>query len=681
MKRFAICSMWMLLAAASVAQANVADFSATFEPAADTRLHAFVRAEVPGSANLHQATACPGDVAVSPANTGGRTDAPLSVRLEVLAYDADKAGAPAVPADEHYEKNPMLPFGPPSGPAPLPLFTTTTTFPAGAEYPLRAPLHLPDLPSLNSPFINHRGTIARVRWAVLDAKGHAVAHGFLPDAFADWRTWERSQLVTLDMRGTPSEASQSDKAHPVIPATEASFRSWQFLSHLVMDIEPDPASPPSSDFLARAKLLGIAIHPATNAPLPVVPLCVGNSRYGWISSEAFGNLPPGKSLSQHGRTPDEFRRRQEQLMGAARIPGDTLGRDTIAFFAATAAFMILFFIGTGIVLIRHFAMRKGEARIRVWIALPVWCVTATFLALFALPLLLDRAPRADMTQWRLSTPGASEMLVVETGRAQSFDRAQVVWRCPANCWFGVRNYVNGGAADIDLAAGTQSLHGGPHKPGVREEAMSMRFEPAREPPFTISPDEDSRHIRFTPDGGIADPFNSILKDWAGADISPPAAPPDRSITAHGDFAAVWLFARGKWYSLGPMKDGESRAPGASMFVSAGPCTIQTPFANLFDMAPFALAVGNIRATAETWLAKISQGPGEAVAERRPNEVSTPAVAIPVGLQVREFMLSLDDAVVVGLRSDDNPPVSLSPQFANRRNPVVTTRIVEVEALP
>lgn len=633
-----------------------------FAPAADTRLVPFSRDSASGYASLYAATAFPGEILVWPA---AQSPTPLTLRVEVLPFEKEKCGIPKLPAGDHFDANPRLPFNPPEPSFPHAVFTTTVNFPANAEPPLHAPFHLPYYYSYYTFF-------ARIRWTLLDAAGAVLAQDFLPDAFAHIRDWPTGPHATLVAPPLTMEEAQ-DQKNTFIAATEDSPRAWPFLSHSIsaIDFRPAGAAPsPSANsrpvgaalqaapsFVGRARLLGIDILPETNASsLPVFPLCTQNS-YGRYDSSpaAFARQPPGEEPSRvwNGKWDAAG---NERLMGAARIPGDALGRNTGAYFAATVIFLILFFLGTAILLARYFARRKGEARLRVWVALPAWCVAATLFVLFVLPLFLDRVPRADIIQWRLSTPGEPEAFVLETGRAQAFTRAPVSWRFPADGWFSGDDYAAGGAANYDLAAGTLILRDPPRPVGKREEVMAMRFAPAPDPPFSITPDEEVRQFRFATRDGEAGGF-AILEDLAASVTHPPRAISDRAVTAHGDFAAVWLFARGKWYSLGPMKDGETRAPDASMFVQEGLAIRRTPFCNLFEKAPFALATGRISDAAESWLAKKAEENAEG----------------------GEPLAGLDYAVIVALRAEENPPVKLAPLFATRRAPVITTRIVEVEA--
>ena len=265
--------------------------------------------------------------------------------------------------------------------------------------------------------------------------------------------------------------------------------------------------------------------------------------------------------------------------------------------------------------------------------------------------LLDRAPRADVTEWRFAIAGEPKELRVECGRAHSFSRSPAVWTMAADGWFNEGAICAGASITRGIPAGKMTLSGGPLVRGELEEVVAMRFAPHEGRPVSVSADPGAHPA--TPDE-----FSVLLRGWLGAlDVKTPL----REVTAEADLAGVWVFTRGLWYGLGPMKKGETRTLDASMRIWQGADLSKKAYTTLFMKSPFSVREGraDITKKAEAWLAA-AKDKGE----------SPPIDAGLAG--------DICSAVVFALRGGEDDKPDLSPSFGGPRRPVTTSRIVHVE---
>ena len=711
-----------------------APLAATFEASADTRRRDFVRnADGDGYASVYERTPCPGDLVLSPA--AGGSPRVRSVRVETAFVPGPKTQPPVLPKSAYYESNPFLPFSVPAGSADPWVFSVTATFPDDAAWPLRVPVRLPT----GYWWTLELGTERfRVRWEARDAAGAVVARGVLPDAFET--SGRGSSDVTLDARGDRMPAKSKSAR-----ATPGTWNAWPFLASSAVDVffdEPSLRDAFGADdaaavrFLRRAALLGVgttgvprywtgAPDLARTRPLAAAEM-FGRSR-GNDHVWSFSQTTPG-SRRHWDKDALDKRNEAERQLEPARVPDATLGRKTRPFFGATVLFMVAFAVGTALLLVRFFALRRGEARLAVWRALPLWCAAAAAFALLALPLFLDRGPHADVTEWRYGWPDAPEELRLAEGRFHSFDAASSSWMVPVEAWFYAiadahREKVPGTGPEekIDFAAGVRELRLSERTRGKRETARAAMFAPHDGPAVEISPDPDARASDFlwaveAPAAEAAAPlpsgresFRRLLRDWTCGDPDRRSRVPERTVTARRDYAAVWVFARGHWYALGPMKAGETRALDLSQRVQDGMDASDKPYDNLFAHAPFALDMNRIVPVAESWLARDAKARGELVEEEPAEEIAEVTQIVVNGQTIelprkntefafaqkkeaphpvtREFLDRLDDAFAVALEA---PPegasgrtaaqsLFLAPALGARGE--ISSRIVHVEVLP
>ena len=706
-----------------------APLAATFEASADTRRRDFVRnADGDGYASVYARAPCPGDLVLSPA--AGGSPRVRSVRVETAFVPGPKTQPPVLPKSAYYEANPFLPFPVPAGSADPWVFSVTATFPDDAAWPLRVPVRLPS----GHWWSREPGTERfRVRWEARDAAGAVVARGVLPDAFET--SGRGASDIAVDARGDRMPA-KSNAAR----ATPGTWNAWPFLASSAVDVAFDGQAfrdafgaddAAAVRFLRRAALLGVGT-PGASLHRPAVPdlartrpLAVaeifGRSR-GDDHVWSFSQTTPGSRKHWDEDLAGE-RREAERLLEPARVPDATLGRTTGPFFGTTVLFMVAFVLGTALLLVRFFALRRGEARLAVWRALPLWCAAAAAFALLALPLFLDRGPRADVTEWRYGWPDAPEELRLAEGRFHSFDAASSSWTVPLEAWFYAipganREKVPGTGPEetVDFAAGVRELRLPERTRGKRETARAATFAPHDGPAVEISPDPDARAADFlwaveapaaeaaAPSAEVRESFRRLLRDWTCGDPDRGSRVPARTVAARRDYAAVWVFARGHWYALGPMKAGETRALDRSQRVQDGMDASNKPYDNLFAHAPFALDMRRIVPVAESWLARDAKARGELVEEiaevprivvngqtielpRKNTEFAFAQKKEAPHPVTREFLERLDDAFAVALEA---PPegasgrtaaqsLFLAPALGARGE--ISSRIVHVEVLP
>lgn len=592
--------------------------SASFAPARDTRKQKFSRGELAAYSSLYATIGFPGEIVVEgggaqpPAESPG--DGTLGVRVEIFRVDLDKSGKPSAPTTGNFAQNPFLPFGLPSGNMGYPVFSTVTRYRAGTQFPLRARFHIP-----NHPYSYYPATIFRACWTLFrespGGREEVLARGILPDAFLfqnDYATWDQ-----------PGAASTN------LPAA---------LCSVARDIVQEQSGFPGAEALC---------------------------------AEARGTLGlmTGGNVGLIDR-PESYDPRT--------IPNNLLGMPARRYMATTAAFLVGTFLLAGALLLRFFVFRKGEARLAVWWALPALSLAAGAFALLAAPLVLDRSSRVDVTRWRYSIHGVGRELWIDTARAVGFDPLPAYWTTPSGGWFAASDYVYAGTIEY-AADGAATLEGANAKVCTLQKATAVRLADCQGPKFTLTPDEEAAAaLRLDPpaDGDRAalekSPLAALLRSWT----FPNDKAPRRILTAHGDYSAVLVFARNRWFDIGPMKDGEERDISAAKPAEGVMRYWRSKSIGLLEGAPMALATKPVVDAADQWLAAVS-GRERMDGYGRPIPVPERVPALERGL-----VELLDDAIVVGRRAGDVPPEEPAVRWsaARPRPQKRTGRIVDVEVI-
>ena len=702
--------------------------AARFEPFADMRYRAFSRGEPAHFSDYHERVPYPGFLVLERAAEAAAAPAPgtpLDVVVEAVGVPGDRAGEPLVSQVDHYAANPFLPYAPPRGRARDPAAAVVARVEApAAGAAARVPVLLPRGWFRDRDVRDGSRSVFRVRWTALDAAtGRAVARGVLSSAFA-YAAELDGGCAEIEVATAPGPVDSGGGRNAL--ATDALWDAWPFLTASADRIRLDDAGfeaafGPASGrdaaaFADRARLLGLSVEAPPSVPWPrfrdfgkpgaadlamPVPGSFGH-RSGPETMTLTESLGTRIYDDSDGRRIDAAE--IERKMQGARIPGATLGRRTGPFVAATTLFLAVFALGAAAILVRHFARRRGEARLAVWRALPLWSAGCAAFALLFLPFAVDRAPRADVTEWRYGIDSVAESFHLAEGRAQSFLRTPARWHVPAGAWFAMlpgrdRWKNRAGTATLSLAAdGSSDFSLPPLECGDSEYTMAARFAP-HESPVSVSPDPDadpdalravaepSAEPAAGDDAAAREALRALLKDWNSSPAPPrfdAVRTPARTLTAREDLAAVWVYARGRWYSLGAMKAGETKALDASQRVWHAMETSGKTYADLFAHAPFRIAAGDLARYAETWLALDDRRLGKGVKPDAGGNGRKPAAETRryAPTELDALVRKLGAAVVVAVRETAaaGEPF-LQAQFAGGRAPKTTGRIVNLEVFP
>ena len=611
--------------------------SAHFEPSVDMRSRKIDKSKATGFANLSARIQRPGALRVEGLSAAGCERVVVSV--DAVEVPEKRSGVPSVAKDGHYAENPFLPYALPSGKAGPPHVTVRLRAEVPPDGVVRVPALLPLYELYNNP------SVYRLRWSVSDAAtGRMIARGVLPEAFTGSGDGGGGNDIDI-LAASGAGAKVSSRPGRATPST---FGAWPMLVSCASSVRFDgagfdeafgnAADGAARTFAARALLAGLDLAAAdsqaqeslraagyTEEVKPVVMPMRGTMRRRAtpFQNTAVSRDPPVKNggYASDGREA-ERREKVERAMLAARIPGETLERPVGRFVAASVSFLLLFAAVAVAVLVRRFALCRGEARLAAWRELPLWSAICTALALFVLPRLVDRRPYADVTEWRYGIDGLGEALCCADGRAQTFEERQTAWAIPAGAWFerpyGWREARKPGRVVSIAENGSSVLVPPPRTRGEMQSARAWRFAPHRagavlspDPAFDF--DAFLREAKLEPGAPGSDPearrtLGKLLSQWCDGEFRPSQADVDkdlekRSVTALVPLDGAFAFCRGAWYSLGPMAGGETRRIESGMKTWEGMDTRGKPYANLFAAAPFAIDLDAIRSFANVWLAR------------------------------------------------------------------------------
>ena len=718
-----ICAV--LLAAASSTRAERwsawetkpdAPFVAHFEPSIDTRLSVFQSDNPALYADLFARIPFPGTLVLETA-AGGAGVAPgtaLQIVVEAVSVDMDRSGTPKAPTNAHFASNPLLPFALPSGAARPPFATVVSNAEApDAGEVARIPVFLPLLGWRDMD------DIARIRWSAAEAgSGRVLARGVLPCAFSRYDGGSPMTLV----------ATGDGRAHVsgnLGRATPSTWSAWSALASDVAKIVFDNAAldaafgaepeATASNFVARARLIDVSLvsrdpdADMREGRAVLVPQMHGNPCDGatLLSATQVGGRHGVDTIDSDRSRRAAEKAANEALLEPARIPGATLGRSYAPFIVATVLFLAFFSIGAVAILVRHFALRRGEARLAVWRALPIWSAVSAVVAFLVLPRMLDRRPYADVTEWRYGFADSDEAFCIAQGRAQSFAATPSSWSIPADAWFYLGPNAFSGSRDPGMVfsiggeAGRSGVTLPPRLRGEEESIAACRFAPHRSP-VSLTPDPAldvqtlTREVLLAPgaegsDSASREMLARLLGDWS----APPSGPsecdarpaPERSVTAAVDLDGVFVWALGSWYALGPMKRGETCALVPEWRIWRGMDLHDKPWKSLFDDAPFALAVNDVTTFANAWLVHNTGATRKANDGDGNGEDNDKAAADTLSnydeREVARLVRKLGSAFVVAIRNADPADAPfLAPEFPGGPETGRTTgRIVFMEVFP
>lgn len=733
-------------------------FVVRFEPYADTHWRKFSSSDVKNHSDMIKRLEFPGEVVFEAAESAEAKTAsaiapgtPLRFTVEIVDVDIANSGAPKINKSENFAANPQFPFGLPTGRAAAPYETSEVL--AAAPAPgssVRVVAHVPDIWRAGS----WKSMVTRLRWRVTSADGRReFARGVIPTAIeqSEMRYGHDRNGIVIET-GIASKIDWGDRNYQSTPLTP---EAWPMM---IADVDcmlfdtvgfgkffgGDKAA--ASKFVTRARLAGVELLAhgtetkeavraagATSEPEILVPIRSCKNDFGGNNGTKINNSAINANLSSkyaaHGKKLEEEIASNDRKLEPARIPVATLGRDQKSFVTASYAFLLAFALGAVAVLVRHFAFSRGEARIAMWRALPVWSVACALFGFIALPRLLDRRPYADVTEWRYGIDGIGEALCIADGRFQSFSSRPSSWKVPADAFFRAKfsnmnrsswTVKNGMKTVRDDTAGVITTRLPDRTPGETEHVTAMRFAP-HDPAVSISPDPDfdfEECLRETlanfklatveSDPDAHQRLAKLLGRWTTAGNTPPwnddTPAPSRTVTAHGNFSGVYAFAGGSWYALGAMTNGEERVLDKSLRVTGGMTVTGKTYNSLFENAPFNIMSDELVRFANAWLARDkkngSSAASHATVHAEPEECDNEdgftndivetnhaqsnkdSAAEFSTNDIRNFVGQIDAAFVFAIEDAGSGGATfLSPEVPAGDAARVTARIVHVEVFP
>lgn len=210
---------------------------------------------------------------------------------------------------------------------------------------------------------------------------------------------------------------------------------------------------------------------------------------------------------------------------------DLFRTDRNAYLIWTLGGVLAFSAGVAVLLGVVFIRYKGERRVAIWLALPGWAALC-FAAVWAGGgLVLERRPRADVTEYRLAVAGWPEMHCRAVATAMTFTPGRPEWKLPAGALVWGERYAG--------------LDGWWKRYDVRTTADGMRLWLPRKMTGTALELEASW---FEP---TAVP---VVLEGGTAEAS------GREVVATEDVDGVFAMIETEWRELGPMKAGERLDP-------------------------------------------------------------------------------------------------------------------------
>ena len=407
-----------------------------------------------------------------------------------------------------------------------------------AVFPLRVPVTLPAAAYSSASWRDRRPSALFPRYEVRDADGRVLCRGVLPGRGLAERS--RSLVGTSeDDEAIKQVTENSATAERVgdLPEEMAAYRqvhSIWFTEGLWKKMEGREA-------LGRRLLLsGVRLTGETDLVLRV-RAALGTGKNG----QAVGGAAIPSSLGSQGdfslRTLDlaqpgcgHGKEKVEREASLFENEANLFGKDRDAYLALTLGSLLVFAGGTATIRGVVFLRRKGERRVAIWWALPAWtaaCFAGTWLGG---ALVLDRRPRADVTEYRLALAGWPEMHCRAVASAMTFEPGRPTWRLPSGAVPHVRESgrLDGWWArwDAEIAPDGVRMRLPRKLSGTTLKLEAGWFEPTAYP--------------------------IVLEDG-----TPDA--PGRWAVATEDVDGAYALAEGHWRDLGAMKVGERVDPRAA----------------------------------------------------------------------------------------------------------------------
>lgn len=403
-----------------------------------------------------------------------------------------------------------------------------------AEFPLRIPVVLPS--SCNSPVSWRNNDTPGIfgRYEVRQESGQVLCRGILPAR----RLAENSRvLVGKDenddaMKGLTERGGSIDRVGD-LPDNLVAYRQvrgiW-FTDSLFAKLEGREA------LLRRLLLSGVQISGKTSLVLRI-QAALGTGARGQVLGAAVqpeswnsqNNLSIRKLNLQDVTVKGQKRKEREQsvlendanLFAAKRKP----------YLIWSGAGLLVFCAGVGAILGFVFLRHKGERRVAIWWALPAWTLFCSVAIWAGGLMVLDRRPCVDVTEYRLLMAGWPEMHCRAVASAMTFTSERPVWTLPSEA--------------VVVSERTERLDGWWAREDKTVSSEGIRLQLPRKP----------RGTTLQLEAGWFEPASAPLVLEGGTTDEP-----GRWVVAAEDVGGVYVFAKGEWHELGPMKSGDRLDP-------------------------------------------------------------------------------------------------------------------------
>lgn len=411
-----------------------------------------------------------------------------------------------------------------------------------SEYPLQVPLARPRNCCVPMSFRNSKPAALFGRYEVLDQSGREVCRGFLPAS-------KLSESVRqLGGRANAEEAlrmtEQRVGSFTQVDDLPDEMEAYRQVRHIRFTEALWEKMAGRETLLRRLLLTGVHITGETSL--------VERIR-GSLGTGKDGRVLAGAADSENGCSQNELVLRDVELVSLTTVKGKdgkmrpgpkvsvldndaaVFEKDLDSYLIWTTGWMLAFAIGVIVVLAVVFIRVKGERRVAVWWALPVWALLCGIAVWAGGVLVLERRPCVDVTEYRLAMVNWPEMHCRAVATAMTFQPGRPVWELPRDAVVYDRRYEN--------------LDGWWLRDDVEKTTNSFRLRLPRQ--MTGYP--------LDLEAGWFEPTALPLVPEDGTKDSP-----GRWLVAVQDVDAVYVLVQGEWHDLGAMKDGERRDPLAAI---------------------------------------------------------------------------------------------------------------------
>ena len=478
---------------------------------------------------LEQNRGYDGELVLSQMSGVEAPEGPLTVHLWHVVVHPDQMNWPK---ENSFETN-FVPDVQPEAVIGRPVAEETWT--VAAEFPLRVPVVRPRSCQSPATWRSHRPAALFGGYEVRDATGREVCRGMLPPRrLAESR---RSLVGMTENDATLKRLTEHSGAIDLVGNLPDELEAYRQVRSIWFT-EPLWEKMTGREALLRRLLLGGVRITGKTGLVERIQATLGTGKDGRAVLEAAtpGSLSAGGPLSL--RSLNLARIQQEGEKGPMRPETSVFENEANLFAKNLDSFVIWTWVGWlvfagGVVAILSvvFFRCKGERRVAVWWALPGWTVLCAVILWGGGKLVLDRQPRADVTEYRLAMAGWPDMHCRAVATAMTFEPGRPAWVLPQNA--------------VTVENRHEALDGWWARRDVWTRASEKRLQPPRKP----------TGMTIELEAGWSEPTQMPVLVEDGVLDSP-----GRWLVAGEDVDGVYALVEGKWHDLGPMKAGDRVDP-------------------------------------------------------------------------------------------------------------------------